>query len=89
MGLRPKERSMQIAWLAAVAAFVLEPPGEIWRWYLDEFLVKEIAGVLRFSSLQKIQKHWVFYNPRMFHAMSICFKKEFNLDLGKKRRNGK
>ena len=89
MGLRPKERSMQIAWLAAVAAFVLEPPGEIWRWYLDEFLVKEIAGVLRFSSPQKIQKHWVFYNPRMFHAMSICFKKEFNLDLGKKRRNGK
>lgn len=51
---------MQIAWLAAVAAFVLEPPGEIWSWYLDEFLVKEIAGVPRFSSLQKIQKHCFF-----------------------------
>lgn len=28
LGLRPKEQSMQIAWIAAAAAFVLELPGQ-------------------------------------------------------------
>jgi len=89
MGLRPKERSMQIAWLAAVAAFVLEPPGEIWRWYLDEFWVKEIAGFLKFSSLQKIQKHGFFIILPNVPCHVHLFQERIQLGLRKKRRNGK